>query len=139
VHTDDVPVAVIDRLDGICGALPDAYQEEAWRGIRWRVRLRTFAHVLLVDEGWPPAYCAVVGSPGPHVVLTFRAPLDELMAMVASDDRFFRARWGRDVGGLVLDEHVDWEEVRELLTESFCRLAPRKLSALVDRPAGPGH
>ena len=38
------------------------------------------------------------------------------------------------------DDEVDWEEIRELVVESYCRLAPQKLVRLVDRPsAGPGR
>ena len=44
------------RLADIALALPDAYQEEAWVGERWRVRGRTFAHVLRVEAGRPAAY-----------------------------------------------------------------------------------
>ena len=44
------------------------------------------------------------------------------------------AGWGRDVVGLVLDGDTDWDEVTELLTESYCVLAPQKLVALLDRP-----
>jgi hypothetical protein len=47
---------------------------------------------------------------------------------------FFYAGWGRDVVGMVLDDSTDWTEVAELLTESYCVLAPKKLVALVDRP-----
>ena len=47
---------------------------------------------------------------------------------------FFYAGWGRDVVGMVLDDGTDWEEVAELLTESYCVLAPKKLVVLVDRP-----
>ena len=47
---------------------------------------------------------------------------------------FFYAGWGRNVIGLVLNEGTDWDEVTELMTESYCVLAPRKLVALVDRP-----
>jgi hypothetical protein len=36
---------------------------------------------------------------------------------------------------MVLDDGVDWDEVAELLTDSYCLLAPKKLVALVDRPA----
>lgn len=36
--------------------------------------------------------------------------------------------------GLRLDADTDWTEVAELLTESYCVLAPKKLVALVDRP-----
>ena len=46
---------------------------------------------------------------------------------------FFVLGWGRDAMGMVLDD-PDWDEVRELVTESFCALAPKKLIALVDRP-----
>ena len=47
---------------------------------------------------------------------------------------FFYAGWGRDVVGMVLEDATDWDEVAELLTESYCVLAPKKLVALVDRP-----
>jgi hypothetical protein len=30
---------------------------------------------------------------------------------------------------MVLDDDTDWEEVRELVTESYCVLAPKKLVA----------
>ena len=43
------------------------------------------------------------------------------------------AVWWYDIVGMVLDAGVDWDEVAELLTESYCVLAPKKLVALVDR------
>ena len=36
--------------------------------------------------------------------------------------------------GMVLDGDTDWDEVRELVTESFCVLAPKMLIARIDRP-----
>ena len=48
-----VPEAWVERLARIALALPDAYQEEAWVGERWRVRGRTFAHVLPIEAGRP--------------------------------------------------------------------------------------
>jgi predicted DNA-binding protein (MmcQ/YjbR family) len=132
-----VPEAWVDRLASIALELPDAYQEEAWVGERWRVRGRTFAHVLPVDPDRLRAYAVATGRDGPHFVMTFRADPEELEAIVRSGPRYFKALWGDDVGGIVLDDDVDWEEVRELVTDSYCRLAPRKLVRLVDRPAGP--
>ena len=35
-----------------------------------------------------------------------------------------------------LDASTDWGELAELVTESYCLLAPEKLAKLVDRPAG---
>ena len=33
--------------------------------------------------------------------------------------------------GLVLDDATDWDEARELVTESYCVMAPKKLSARI--------
>ena len=37
---------------------------------------------------------------------------------------------------MVLADGVGWDEVAELLTESYCALAPKKLVELVERPTG---
>jgi hypothetical protein len=37
---------------------------------------------------------------------------------------------------MVLTDDTDWEEIRELVTESYCVMAPKKLAAQVDRPGG---
>ena len=39
-----------------------------------------------------------------------------------------------DVIAMRLDHETSWTEVGELLTESYCMLAPKKLQVLVDRP-----
>ncbi len=70
----------------------------------------------------------------PSVVLSFRSAGDELEMLRHAGYPFFALGWGRDAMGMVLDDGTDWDEVRELLTESFCVLAPKKLIALVDRP-----
>jgi hypothetical protein len=45
---------------------------------------------------------------------------------------FFAPRAGRDRSGVLLTDHTDWEEIRELVTDSYRILAPKKLSALLD-------
>jgi hypothetical protein len=52
---------------------------------------------------------------------------------------FFYAGWGRNVMGMVLDDATTWDEVAELLTESYCVLAPKRLAARVDRPSRGEH
>ena len=133
--TAEVPAPIIARLRSICLALPDAQQEDAWVGTRWRVRRKTFAHVLAVENGWPPAYARAAGSDGPMLTLTFRSSGPELEALSASGHPFFKPVWFPDIVGMVLDDESDWEEVAELLTESYCVLAPSALVAMVDRPA----
>ncbi|MDI2130065.1 MmcQ/YjbR family DNA-binding protein [Yinghuangia seranimata] len=123
------------RLREICLALPDAYEEAAWVGRRWRVRDKTFAHVVTVVDGRPPAFAKVIGHDGPATVVTFRSAGEELQALCRAGHPFFRAGWGRDVVGMYLDDATDWGEVAELMTESFCVMAPTRLRDRVDRPA----
>lgn len=131
----DVPPEILDRLRPICLGLPETYEEPAWVGTRWRIRKRTFAHVLTADPDHQMAYAHAARTDRPTCMLTFRSPGDEIDALVTSGYPFFKPGWGPDVVGMVLDERsVDWDEVGELLTESYCVLAPKKLAAQVDRP-----
>jgi hypothetical protein len=131
----DVPLdEMVARLRSVCLGLPDAYEEPAWVGTRWRIRKRTFVHVLTVAAGWPPAYARAAAANGPIIVMTFRSSGPELDALASAGHPFFRPEWGPDVVGMVLDENVDWDEVAELVTESYCVLAPKKLVELVNRP-----
>lgn len=128
-YTDDVPDDVEIRLRELCLDLPDAYEERAWVGTRWMVRKKTFAHVLGV----------AVGAAPPAVILSFRSAGEELEILRHAGHPFVELGWGRDAMGLVIDATTDWDEVRELVTESFCVLAPKKLVALVDRPDDSGN
>jgi hypothetical protein len=120
----------------VCLGLPEAREERAWVGTRWRIGKHTFAHVLRVEGGWPPAYARAAGSHGPIVVLTFRSRDPELDVLGAMGHPFFRPPWAPNIVGMVLDDDVAWDEVAELLVESYCVLAPTRLVELVDRPAG---
>ena len=132
----DVPPEILASTRAICLALPDADEEEAWTGVRWRVRQRTFAHVLAVERGQDSAHARAASTDAPATLVTFRSAGEELAVLRSAGHPFFYAGWGRDVVGMVLDAATDWDEVAELLTESYCLLAPKKLVALVDRPPG---
>lgn len=126
-YTDEVPSDVEARVRALCLDLPEAYEERAWVGTRWMVRRRTFAQVLGVEDG-----------DGSQVVLAFRSQGDELEVLRHAGPPFLVLGWGRDALGLVLDDTTDWDEVQELVTESFCAMAPQKLVALVVRADGGG-
>jgi hypothetical protein len=128
-----VPLETVAKLRSVCLGLPEAYEEQAWVGTRWRIRERTFAHVLMVDSGWPPAYARAARSNGPMSVMTFRSSGPELDALSAAGHPFFKPAWFPDIVGMVLDAGIAWDEVAELLTESYRVLAPKKLVELVDR------
>ena len=130
----DVSLDVVERLRAICLALPETYEETAWTGVRWCVRNKTFGHVLTIDDGKPDAYARFIATEGPVTVLTFRAPGDEIEAFRQAGPPFFVARWGRDVVGLELRDDTDWDEVAELMTDSFCVMAPQKLVGRLELP-----
>src|SRR5438552_3064532 len=46
----DVPPNILARVRDACMRLPEADEEQSWAGKRWRIRKRTFAHVLAVDS-----------------------------------------------------------------------------------------
>ncbi|MEO8153193.1 MAG: hypothetical protein ABI605_09000 [Rhizobacter sp.] len=127
----EVSTAILGRLRSACAALPEVVEEPAWVGTRWRIRKDTFAHVLMVDAGWPPAYAKALGSDGPACVMTFRSPLPQLDAYAFTWAPFFRPVWFPNIVGMTLDGHTDWNEVAGLVRASYCLLAPKKLAEQV--------
>ena len=132
----DVAAEIVDRLRSVCLAFPEAYEELAWVGTRWRIRKKTFAHVLTIDAGRPPGYARAAATDGPITVLTFESSGPELAALSEAGHPFFKPPWRPTVVGMVLGAAVDWDEVAELLAESYCVHAPKKLVELVERPTG---
>lgn len=120
VNRPPVPPAYVERVGAVLRALPEVVQEPAWVGVRWRVRGRTVAHVF--------------GGEDQLFRITFRGEPDEVMAFAHMGAPYFRSSWGTDVIGLLIDETTDWQEVTELVTDSYCRRAPDELAERVERP-----
>ncbi|QGG40199.1 MmcQ/YjbR family DNA-binding protein [Aeromicrobium yanjiei] len=131
----DVPPDLLDRVRSICLALPEAYEQQAWTGVRWRVRGRTFAHVLTVDPDSSSTLRTAFGVQGEATAVTFHVPAEELLALRETGHPYYALGWGRNVMGVHLGPWTDWDEVGELLTDSYCLLAPHKLVARVRRPS----
>ena len=125
----EVPASIVRLVRAACAHLPEAHEEKAFTGVRWRIRTRTLVHVV-----------AVVREHGAVTVMTFHAAGEEHDALLAMGDPFFPG-WGPGLVAMILrdDGTTDWDEVKELVTESYCLLAPKKLIArLADlRPEGP--
>ena len=114
----EVPEAIVRQVRVACAHLPEAYEEKAFAGVRWRIRGRTLVHVVTVER-----------PDGPITYMTFHSRGAEHDALLAVGDPFFPG-WGAGLIAMVLrDVSTDWGEVKELLTESYCLLAPKKLSA----------
>jgi hypothetical protein len=117
-----VPEEWVLRIGEILTELPECEEENAWVGTRWRVGSATVAHVF--------------GGEDQLFRITFRGEGDEVMAFEHLGAPYFRASWGGNVIGLLLDPDTDWEELAELLVDSYCLQAPDRLAAGIDRPAG---
>jgi hypothetical protein len=95
-------------------------------------RARSTAHSFDIRRR---SFCLLValadraGKPVPLLVL--RADPDERDVLLTIGHPFFAPRAGRDRIGVRLTDQTDWAEIRELVTESYRRLAPKKLSALI--------
>jgi len=134
----DVPPEILDRLRPICRGLPDAYEEPAWIGVRWRIRARTIAHVYTPDPDRFPVYARFLIDGEAPTVLTFRVPIDDLLGLTAGGFPYFRAPWGSDVAAAILGDHTDWTELAELITDSYREMAPKFLVARLARPPSSG-
>ncbi len=111
----------IARARRICMALPEAWEQEAWGEPTWRVRKRMFA--MFADDHHGDG----------RVALWCNAPLGvQQMLVRAEPEKCFVPPYVGVNGwiGVVLDR-VDDAELRELVVQSYCMVAPRKLQALV--------
>ncbi len=109
------------RIRAMLGPLPECREQEGWVGVQWVVRNATVAHAF--------------GGEDQLFRVTFRAEPDEVIALEHLGPPYFKAGWGRNVVGLVIDEDTDWDELAELLTDSYCVQAPRDLAERVSRPS----
>ena len=120
----EVPAVMLRRIRRVLSALPECHEEAAWVGTRWQVGTSrggaTVAHVF--------------GGEDQLFRVVFRAEPDEVIALQHLGPPYFRSGWGRNVVGMLLDDDTDWDELAELLTDSYCVQAPRELAARVPRP-----
>ena len=118
----EVPEALLRHVRLACAHLPEASEEQSFAGVRWRIRGRTLVDVLTAEREHAPV-----------TFITFHAANEELDALLALGDPFAPG-WGPGLVEMVLrdDGTTDWDEVKELLTESYRLLAPKKLISLLD-------
>ena len=116
----EVPDELADRVRSVMVTLPETREEDACVGVRWRVGSSTVAHLF--------------GGEDQQFRIVLRGQSADVVAFEHLGHPYFRAGWGSDVIGLILDEDTDWVEVAELLTESYCIQAPARLVAQLDLP-----
>ncbi|MCC6756073.1 MAG: MmcQ/YjbR family DNA-binding protein [Solirubrobacterales bacterium] len=107
----------LDALRRICLALPEAAEQETWESATFRVRGKIFA-MTSGDETRSEVWC--------------KAGLGVQAMLIAADARrFFSPPYVGPKGwiGIRFDNDTAWEDVRDLIAESFRLVAPKRLVA----------
>ena len=110
----------LERLRKICLALSEATEKEAWGDPTWRVGNRIFAMQKGNYAGGRPSVW-LKAPPGGQDVLVSSAP-----------ERFFVPPYVGHKGwvGIWLDgRSFDWDELADLIDESYRLIAPKRLQA----------
>jgi len=107
----------VQRVRAICLALPEAEERPFGGHTAPAFRIRDKLFVMTSEDG---------------ASTTMKAPRGAQQMFVASDpQRFFVGSKGWV--GVRLDLHAapDWDEIAEMIAESYCLTAPKRLAALV--------
>jgi hypothetical protein len=116
--------AALQRIRALCLALPEATERPFGDHSAPAFRVRDKFFAMTSEDG---------------TTMTVKAPKGVQAVLVASDPaRFFVPKYVGHIGwvGVRLDlpEAPDWDEVSEMIAESYCLTAPKRLAALVDGP-----
>lgn len=103
----------------ICLALPETTESAEGWARNFQIRRRSFCLFLTPDS---PA-----GNTAPILVL--RSTDSDRTMYMAMGHPFFEIPKNDKRVGFVLGDTTDWDEVRELVTDSYCMIAPKKLIA----------
>jgi predicted DNA-binding protein (MmcQ/YjbR family) len=117
----------LNRIEAICHELAEAVTERKGCHAAFQVRKKTFAYYLHNHHGDGIVSIACKVGPGDNQLLAQAQP-----------DRFYLPAYigSRGWVALRLDRgKVDWEEVRELLRDSYRCTAPKRLAATVSLAA----
>lgn len=133
-----VPGDIVERVRTLCLALP----EVSVRIDRSLTRTRSTAHSFDIRRR---SFCLLVavrsrtGKSAPLLVV--RADPDVREALLSSGSPFVIPRRARsDRLGVWVTDDTDWKEIREIVTESYRILAPKKLTAWLEVwPIDPPH
>ena len=110
----------------LCLGLPETSEKDDGWARNFEVRRRSFCLFLAADS---PAGNAVP-------ILVLRSTDDDRDMYLAVGRPFFEIPRNAKRIGFALTDQTDWDEVRELVTDSYCMIAPKKLIALLDPAPG---
>ena len=109
------------RIKELCLALPEAVEKPFGGHSAPSFRVRDKLFVMTSEDG---------------TAMTCKAPPGVQQALVSGDsERFFVPRYVGHKGwvGTRLDVEQDWDEMAELIEDSYRMTAPKRLAALLDQ------
>jgi hypothetical protein len=119
-----MPSGPLARLRKVCLALPEAHEVEAWGEPTFRVRNKLFAMYAAPNNhhggGRPAVWCKAASG-------------NQALMVRAEPERYFVPPYVGPSGwvGVWLDRNPDWSEVKELMSDSYRLVAPKRLAALL--------
>lgn len=125
---------LIEQLRAISLALPEATEKQTWGEPTFRVRDKIFVGAGFTDgpvDFAPPEVSE--RSTSPMVTISMKATHSDQAALLERGAPFFRPKYVGQNGwiGIVLSAATDWDEVEELVMDSYCLVAPKKLARLL--------
>jgi predicted DNA-binding protein (MmcQ/YjbR family) len=112
---------VVARLRELCLSLPEVVEKSFGGHSAPGFRVRDKLFLIISEDG---------------LTMTFKAGPGVQEALVGSDpERFFVPAYVGSKGwvGARLDVEQDWDEIDELIRDSYRLIAPKRLAALVDQ------
>jgi predicted DNA-binding protein (MmcQ/YjbR family) len=109
----------LDTLRTLCLGFPEAVEKETWGHPTFRVRDKIFATGGEGEDGVPTMSCKA---------------RSEQEALLAIGEPFFHPAYVGSKGwiGVRLGPDTDWDEIAELIEESYRSTAPKRLIAELD-------
>lgn len=125
----EIPTDIVERVTTICLGLPEVTVHVDLA----RSRSRSASHSFYIRRR---SFCLLIAGEGAHgkpvSQLVLRADPVDCDALTSMGHPFYSSRAGPDRIRVLLIHDPDWEGIRELVTESYRFLAPKKLTALLD-------
>ena len=112
--------AILKRISDICLSLPDTKLTMTWGEPHFRVADKIF--------------CGYGKEKSGQTMIGFKLEMEHADILVNNDPRFTRAPYVGHKGWVSMDAKKikDWEEVRNLVLESYRLIAPKKTLAKLD-------
>lgn len=127
--TEDLPKRPLGRVRKMCLTLPEATEKETWGSPTFRVSDKIFA-----SFGYSDVDVFVDGDAGSELVVVMKAAAGEQESLLGSGPPFFRPKYVGNRGwvGVAITGETDWAEIEELIIDSYCEIAPKRLSSQID-------